>query len=88
MVCYLCLVLEWCNRVVKGLWRKRGDWLVGVDWNEWVINIYEGGWNYVVNSVGIVLEKIVGSVIFLVYEFEEYKLSWVLFIGDMFIILR
>lgn len=73
---------------MKGVWISCGDWLVGVDWNEWVINVYGGGWNYVFNYVGIFFEKIVGSVVFLVYELEEYKFSWVFFIGDMLIVLR
>lgn len=76
-----------CIWVVKGIWKKSGDWFVGVDWNECVINVYEGGWNYIVYGIGIVLEWIVGSVMLLVYEFEEYKFSWVLFMGDMFVIL-
>lgn len=47
------LTLEWHDRAAKGSWRKSGDRPVGVDWNERVINIHEGGWNYVVNGVGI-----------------------------------
>jgi hypothetical protein len=41
------------DRAAKGSWRKSGDRPVGVDWNERVINIHQGGWNYVANSVGI-----------------------------------
>lgn len=40
-------------RAAKGIWKKSGDRPVGVDWNERVINVHEGGWNYVANSVGI-----------------------------------
>uniref|UniRef100_A0A7I4FBT1 GRPD C-terminal domain-containing protein n=1 Tax=Physcomitrium patens TaxID=3218 RepID=A0A7I4FBT1_PHYPA len=75
-------------RAAKGSWRKRGDRPVGVDWNERVINIHEGGWNYVVNSVGIAPEKIVGSATPLAHELEEYKLSWALSTGDTLIISR
>lgn len=46
------------DRAAKGSWRKSGDRPVGVDWNERVINIHEGGWNYVANSVGIAPGKL------------------------------
>lgn len=50
---WLCVWHVWNDRAAKGSWRKRGDRPVGVDWNERVINIHEGGWNYVTNNVGI-----------------------------------
>lgn len=46
-----------CIRVVKGIWKKNGDWFVGVDWDDCIINVYEGGWNYVVSGIGIVFGK-------------------------------
>ncbi|KAG0613348.1 hypothetical protein M758_6G096300 [Ceratodon purpureus] len=75
-------------RAAKGSWRKSGDRPVGVDWNERIINIHEGGWNYVANNVGIAPEKIVGSATPLAHELEEYKLSWALSTGDTLIISR
>lgn len=48
-----CFVI--CIRVVKGIWWKNGDWFEGVDWNEWVIDVCEGGWIYVVGLIGYVL---------------------------------
>lgn len=49
------------GRAAKGIWRKSGDRPVGVDWNERVINVHEGGWNYVVNTIGIAPSKFVSS---------------------------
>jgi hypothetical protein len=76
------------DRAAKGSWRKSGDRPVGVDWNERVINIHEGGWNYVVNTVGVAPEKIVGSATPLAHELEQYKLSWALSTGDTLVISR
>lgn len=75
-------------RAAKGSWRKSGDRPVGVDWNERVINIHEGGWNYVASNVGIAPEKIVANASPLAHELEEYKLSWALSTGDTLIISR
>ncbi|KAG0586351.1 hypothetical protein KC19_2G084200 [Ceratodon purpureus] len=75
-------------RAAKGSWRKSGDRPVGVDWNERVINIHEGGWNYVVNNIGIAPEKVVGSAAPLAHELEQYKLSWALSTGDTLVISR
>ena len=46
------------DRAAKGSWKKSGDRPVGVDWNERVINIHEGGWNYIATGVGIAPGKI------------------------------
>lgn len=75
-------------RAAKGIWQKSGDRPVGVDWNERVINVHEGGWNYIAHRVGIAPEKIVGSATPLAHELEEYKLSWALSTGDTLIISR
>ncbi|XP_024394182.1 glycine-rich domain-containing protein 2 isoform X1 [Physcomitrium patens] len=75
-------------RAAKGAWTSRGDRPVGVDWNERVINVHGGGWNYVSNHVGTSPEKIVGSAVPLAHELEEYKLSWALSTGDTLIVSR
>lgn len=75
-------------RAAKGIWKKNGDRPVGVDWNERVINVHEGGWNYIAHGIGIAPEKIVGSATPLADELEEYKLSWALSTGDTLIISR
>lgn len=77
-------------RAAKGAWRKSGERPVGVDWNERVINIHQGGWSYVTGSsnIGIAPEKIVASASPLAHELEEYKLSWALSTGDTLVISR
>lgn len=45
-----CFVIR--IRVAKGIWRKNGDRPEGVDWNERVIDVCEGGWTYVAGSIG------------------------------------
>ncbi|KAG0591822.1 hypothetical protein KC19_1G204700 [Ceratodon purpureus] len=75
-------------RAAKGIWKKSGDRPVGVDWNERVINVHEGGWNYIAHGIGIAREKIVGTATPLAHELEEYKLSWALSTGDTLIISR
>ena len=75
-------------RAAKGIWKKSGDRPVGVDWNERVINVHEGGWNYIAHGIGIAPEKVVGTATPLAHELEEYKLSWALSTGDTLIISR
>lgn len=75
-------------RAAKGVWKKSGDRPVGVDWNERVITVHEGGWNYIAHGVGIAPEKVVGSATPLAHELEEYKLNWALSTGDTLIISR
>jgi hypothetical protein len=75
-------------RAAKGIWKKNGERPVGVDWNERVINVHEGGWNYIAHGTGIAPEKIVGTATPLAHELEEYKLSWAFSTGDTLIISR
>lgn len=75
-------------RAAKGIWKKNGERPVGVDWNERVINVHEGGWNYIAHGTGIAPERIVGTATPLAHELEEYKLSWAFSTGDTLIISR
>lgn len=49
---------------------------MGVDWNERVINVHEGGWNYVANSVGVAPGT-----------FLEWQLVWRCEIDVLFLII-
>lgn len=54
-----------------------------------MIGRYLYGCGWVLKLVfNCIIEKIIGIVKFKVYELEEYKLSWVLFIGDIFVVFR
>ena len=37
--------------MAAGVWRKN-ERPVGVDWNERIIHVHGGGWNYITGSVG------------------------------------
>ena len=45
------LLLYGINSVAAGVWRKN-ERPVGVDWNERIIQVHGGGWNYISRSVG------------------------------------
>lgn len=73
-------------RVARGTWKRRDDGPVGVDWNERVIQICEGAWNYVSGSVGIAPAKVVGTATPIADELEQHKMTWSLSSGEIFTI--
>lgn len=73
-------------RVARGMWRRSGDRPVGVDWNERVIQICEGTWNYVSGSIGIAPAKVVGTATPIADDLEHHKMTWSLSIGEIFTI--
>ncbi|XP_024365160.1 glycine-rich domain-containing protein 1 isoform X3 [Physcomitrium patens] len=81
-----CFVIR--IRVAKGIWRKNGDRPEGVDWNERVIDVCEGGWTYVAGSIGYAPHKIVGTATPCADDLEHYRLSWHLSTGDSLVISR
>ncbi|CAK9857891.1 unnamed protein product [Sphagnum jensenii] len=81
-----CFVIR--IRAAKGIWTKGGERPVGVDWNERIINVHEGGWTYVAKSIGTAPDKIAGSATPFAGELGQYKLSWALSTGEMLIISR
>ncbi|CAK9255445.1 unnamed protein product [Sphagnum jensenii] len=81
-----CFVIR--IRAAKGIWTKGGERPVGVDWNERIINVHEGGWTYVAKSIGTAPDKIAGSATPFAGELGQYKLSWALSTGETLIISR
>ncbi|OAE30292.1 hypothetical protein AXG93_3964s1050 [Marchantia polymorpha subsp. ruderalis] len=81
-----CFVIR--IRAAKGIWRKGKDRPVGVDWNERVIHICEGGWNYISGFIGKAPVKVVGTAIPFADDLGQYKLRWSLSSGEMLTISR
>ncbi|CAM6070832.1 unnamed protein product [Sphagnum tenellum] len=81
-----CFVIR--IRAAKGIWTKGGERPVGVDWNERIINVHEGGWTYIAKSIGTAPDKIAGSATPFAGELGQYKLSWALSTGETLIISR
>ncbi|KAL2654252.1 hypothetical protein R1flu_022380 [Riccia fluitans] len=81
-----CFVIR--IRAAKGIWRKGKDRPVGVDWNERVIHICEGGWNYISGYIGKAPVKVIATANPLTEDLGHYKLRWSLSSGEMLSISR
>ncbi|CAM6126838.1 unnamed protein product [Calypogeia fissa] len=81
-----CFVIR--VRAARGIWRKGGDRPVGVDWNERVVHICEGGWTYISDFIGIAPEKIVASATPIADDIGQYKLKWSFSSGEILTISR
>eukprot|EP01018_Ginkgo_biloba_P004606 Gb_23373 [translate_table: standard] len=79
-----CFVIR--IRVATGIWRRCGDRPVGVDWNERIIQICEGGWSYVAGTTGIAPSKIVGTATPVGDDLEHHRMSFSLSTGETFTI--
>eukprot|EP00250_Pteridium_aquilinum_P019164 c24325_g1_i3 orf=748-2649(+) len=75
-----CFVIR--TRVAAGVWRSTTERPVGVDWNERIICIHGGGWNYVSGSIGIAPEEILATATPLNDEVEQYKMKWSFSTGE------
>lgn len=79
-----CFVVR--MRVARGVWRRRKDRPVGVDWNERVIQVCEGAWTYVAGSIGIAPANVVGSATPIADDLENHRMTWELSSGEIFTI--
>lgn len=75
-----CFVIR--IRVAAGVWRSKTERPVGVDWNERVIRIHGGGWNYISGSTGRAPEEILAIATPLNDELEQYKMKWSFSTGE------
>lgn len=75
-----CFIIR--MRVATGAWRTKTERPVGVDWNERVINIHGGGWNYISGSIGIAPDKIIATATPVADELEQYKMKWLFSSGE------
>ncbi|CAN6468724.1 unnamed protein product [Victoria cruziana] len=64
-----CFVIR--IRMAQGFWRRGGESPKPVKWEERIIQVCDGPWSYVADSVGVAPEKIVGTAIPKVGEKEE-----------------
>ncbi|GLJ10870.1 hypothetical protein SUGI_0136940 [Cryptomeria japonica] len=79
-----CFVVR--MRVARGVWRRRSDRPVGVDWNERVIQVCEGAWTYVAGSIGIAPGNVVGTATPIADDLENHRMTWELSSGEIFTI--
>eukprot|EP00252_Welwitschia_mirabilis_P021336 TRINITY_DN5457_c0_g1_i1.p1 TRINITY_DN5457_c0_g1~~TRINITY_DN5457_c0_g1_i1.p1 ORF type:complete len:853 (+),score=109.80 TRINITY_DN5457_c0_g1_i1:585-3143(+) len=76
-----CFVVR--MRVARGIWRRTsGDRPIGVDWNERVIQVCEGSWNYLAGAVGIAPEKVVGTANPIADDLQHHRMTWALSTGE------
>lgn len=69
-------------RVAAGVWRSKNERPVGVDWNERIIHVHGGGWNYITGSIGIAPDEILATATPVADELEQYKMKWSFSTGE------
>lgn len=75
-----CFIIR--MRVATGVWRSKIERPVGVDWNERIVSIHGGGWNYISGSTGIAPEEALATATPLNDELEQYKMKWSFSTGE------
>ncbi|KAI5063844.1 hypothetical protein GOP47_0020514 [Adiantum capillus-veneris] len=75
-----CFIIR--MRFATGVWRRKIEGPVGVDWNERIIHIHGGGWNYISGSTGIAPEQVLATATPLDDEREQYKMKWSFSTGE------
>ncbi|XP_065636147.1 uncharacterized protein LOC112002117 isoform X3 [Quercus suber] len=74
-----CFVIR--IRVGEGFWRRGGEAPKAVKWEDRIIEIREGSWSYVADSIGRAPEKVVGTAMPKEPP-EQWKAAWKFSTGD------